>query len=112
MVIVALVFTAGGIHDAKWWPVVVVLAAIPFAAIGGLTSVIHTVVLRLLPYRGPIVSTALGTLLGSATAFVLRDSMIPIRPMILAGLIYGFVIGIMEPSLAEKKVDGLISIED
>jgi hypothetical protein len=38
--------------------------------------------------------------------------MIPIRPMILAGLIYGFVIVIVEPSLAGKKVDGLISIED
>jgi hypothetical protein len=105
MVIAALWMTATALSDGgNWWLLVIEIAIVPFAAIGGITSVTHTLVLRMLPYRGPIASIALGTALGIAAAFVLRNTMFPARALILSGMIYGAAIGVIDTSIEEKAV--------
>jgi hypothetical protein len=115
MVIVALMLVAWSPNNRGWVLVVVVLAVLPFCAIGGLISVTHTLVLRMLPYRGPIVSTALAGLLGFAAAYVLRvsfpeaaasgvlDSMMPGGGLVVAGVVYGAIIGVIDFSIAQEK---------
>ena len=103
MVIVGLLFVAQWVNDGGWVLVVVLLAVLPFSAVAGVISVTHTLVLRLLPYRGPIVSTALGGLLGFAAAYFLRDSMMPKRGLVIAGVVYGAIIGAIDSSIAQEK---------
>ncbi|MGZ5138070.1 MAG: hypothetical protein ACXWCX_09730 [Burkholderiales bacterium] len=103
MVIVALMLVAQSPNNRGWVGVLIVLAVLPFCAIGGLISVTHTLVLRMLPYRGPIVSTALAGLLGFAAAYVLRDSMMPGRGLVIAGVVYGAIIGVIDFSIAQEK---------
>lgn len=105
VVIVALLAVGQWVNDGGWAPVVIMIAAIPFAAIGSIVSVTHTLLLRMLPYRGPIVSTALGALLGIAAAYVLRNAMLPRPAVIFAGVTYGFIIGIIELSIAQEKAE-------
>jgi hypothetical protein len=61
--IVALMLVANSVGEPGWASIFVLVAVIPFAEIGGGISVTHSLILSLLPYRGPIVSTVLGTLL-------------------------------------------------
>ena len=105
MVIAALFAVGQWVHDDGWAPLIIMIAAIPFAAIGSVMSVTHTLVLRVLPYRGPIVSTALGTLLGVAGAYVLRNAMLPGPAVGFAGVLYGFIIGIIDLSIAQAKAE-------
>jgi hypothetical protein len=105
MVVLALMLVVRWVNDGNWALVVIVLALLPFAAIGGVMSLTHTFVLRWLPYRGPIVSTALGTLLGLAAAYVLRDAMMPRPGLVFAGVIYGAIIGFIDFSIAQEKAE-------
>jgi len=70
--------------------------AVAFACIA---SVIHSIILQILPYRGPIASTALGGAMGfTATLFWGAGPDVPHSALILAGVIYGLLIGVIESS--------------
>lgn len=66
-------------------------------AIACIASVIHSLILQILPYRGLIVSTALGAAIGFVAALVMRtNSYLPNRALIWSGVIYGLVIGVID----------------
>lgn len=94
-----LALSAIGLGDAGYGLAWLLLGSIPFAGIGCVMSATHTLILRMLPYRGPIVSTALGALVGVAAGRVLQDSSLPVPAIILLGFVYGGMIGIIEYSI-------------
>ena len=68
-----------------------------FIAFGSIASVVHSLVLQILPWRGPITSTALGAAVGSAAAFLLRTGMErPNAAVIWSGVVYGLLTGIID----------------
>jgi hypothetical protein len=72
--------------------------------VGGIMSVIHTVVLRVLPYRGPITAIALGASLATALVFIMHAP--EWRAAVIgAGAIYGAIIGIMDTASSPEKSD-------
>jgi len=75
------------------------VTAVIFIAFASIASVIHSTVLQLLPWRGPIVSIALGTLLGLAAGYASRTYAGPNSTLIWSGVIYGLAMGFIEFSL-------------
>jgi hypothetical protein len=96
MVIVALMLVGDAWGSSGFALVMILMTALPFSAIGGITSVTHSFVLQMLPWRGPIVSTALGTALGFAAASILRNSELPKPALVWFAAIYGFIIGLID----------------
>jgi len=76
------------------------VTAVILIAFASIASAIHSAVLQLLPWRGPIVSTALATLLGVAAAFLSRTNAGQANTsLIWSGVIYGVAMGFIELSL-------------
>lgn len=66
-----------------------------FIAFACIASVIHSVILQILPYRGLIVSTAVGGGIGLAAAYLTRTYAEPLnRAVIWSAVIYGVVMGV------------------
>ena len=74
-----------------------------YAAFGGVMSVAHTLVLRVLPYRGAVASIALGALIGLAASFFLSRPAQLNSPLVKAGALYGLIIGMMNFLNPPKK---------
>ncbi len=94
---VALFLTVVGLlviaflDKAGWWLGIIVygLMMAPFLTIP--LSVAHTFIMRFLPVRGPIVSTAIGVALGLLASLITRDSGYA-KPVAIYGGVYGLIV--------------------
>jgi len=80
-----------------------IVGVVPVAGIGMAFGALHSIILRLMPYRGPIVSTVVGGLIGLATMLVAYDSPAPNRKLIYIGAIYGLIVGAIEFAMPPEK---------
>jgi MFS family permease len=104
MAIMALLAILGNDHNEIFGPTFgFILAVIPFTGVAMAFSALHSIILRLLPYRGPIVSTVLGALIGLATMLVAYSSPVPNRKLIYVGAIYGLIVGAIEFVMPPEK---------
>jgi hypothetical protein len=104
MAILALLAAVGDTHSEIFSPgFSFVVAVVPFTAVAMAFSALHTIVLRLLPYRGPFVSTVLGALIGLATMLAMYDSAAPNRKLIYMGALYGLIVGVIEFGMPPEK---------
>ena len=105
MVLVVIAILLAGDHAPEDWRFLAVLGStILFIPIGGVMSVTHTLALRVMPYRGPIVSIALGAALGVVLTLIFGTSDLPKYALVWAGAIYGLIIGIIDFSAPPEKV--------
>jgi hypothetical protein len=75
-----------------------------FIAFACIASVIHSVILQILPYRGAIVSTVLGGGIGFAVAYFTRANGDPLnRTLIWSGATYGVVMSIINFSVVPER---------
>ena len=76
-------------HD--WWLAILVygLMVAPFLTIP--LSVAHTFIMRFLPLRGPIVSSAIGVALGLLATLIIRDRDFA-KPFAIYGAVYGLIV--------------------
>lgn len=83
------------------WGLVVVLIGLFYVPAFTLPfSWVHTHLLRLIGYRGPIVSTAIGALLGLIGGVVLQhESLMEMKVALVYGSVYGLIIGLGNTSL-------------
>ncbi len=104
MVFLGMLASADSGHASGFWLIVFLLSALPLTALGSLTSVAHSLILQILPWRGLIVSTLLGIALGTATAYGLRSrAELPQYTLIWVAGIYGFIVGIIDFSTPEQR---------
>ena len=80
-----------------------IVSVIPFAGVGMGFGALHSIILRLMPYRGPIVSTVIGALIGLATMLATYNSPAPNRNLIYIGAIYGLIVGAIEFATPPEK---------
>jgi hypothetical protein len=101
LALVELVLGVATIRDG-WGPVVFLIGIIPVTAVTFGISITHSIVLRMLPFRGAIVSSVLGASLAAITAALLRGWPEEFRVMLIpSGLIYGIAVGMREMALAD-----------
>ena len=80
------------------------LAGAVLVAFACIASIIHSLILQILPYRGLIVSTTLGWAIGFAVAFLSRTNAdFPSRALVWSGVIYGFLMGIIDSSIVPER---------
>jgi hypothetical protein len=104
MAILALLAFVGNGNTGVFSPSLgFILAVIPFAGVAMAFSALHSIILRLMPYRGPIVSTVLGALIGLGTMLATYDSPAPNRKLIYVGAIYGLIVGAIEFAMPPEK---------
>jgi hypothetical protein len=77
--------------ERDWWLAVIVfgLMVAPFLTI--LLSVAHTFIMRFLSVRGPVVSTAMGIVLGLLASLITRDEAFA-KPFAIYGGAYGLIV--------------------
>lgn len=80
-----------------------IVGIVPVAGIGMAFGALHSIIVRLMPYRGPIASTVIGALIGLATMLVAYDSPAPNRKLIYVGAIYGLIVGAIEFAMPREK---------
>jgi hypothetical protein len=80
-----------------------IVGVVPFAGVAMAFGALHSIILRLMPYRGPLVSTVVGGLIGLATMLATHDSPAPNRKLIYVGLIYGLIVGAIEFAMPREK---------
>ena len=98
MGVAGLVLGVAGIGEG-WGPVLFLVGVFPVCALACAISIIHSLVLRALPFRGPIASGLLGGLIGGGAFYVLRDRPEGLYMLIPLASIYGITIGIREMAL-------------
>jgi len=104
MAILALLAFVGNGNSGVFSPgLAFLLSVIPFAGIGMLFGALHAIIVRLMPYRGPIVSTVIGGLIGFATMLATDNSPSPNRTLIYAGALYGLIVGVIELAMPPAK---------
>ncbi len=84
-----------------------IVGVIPIAGVAMAFGALHAIIVRLMPYRGPIVSTAIGALIGFATMLASRYPPAPLdTKLIYVGAIYGLIVGVIEFMAPPAKTTG------
>ena len=102
MGILALLAVTGNEHN-DFALIGFIVSVVPFTGIAMAFGGLHAIILRLLPYRGPIVSMAIGGLIGLATLLATHNSPAPNRKLIYVGVVYGLIVGAIEFAMPPQK---------
>jgi hypothetical protein len=100
-----LIYGAYAVGGSKWWLVVILCGVIMVPMVTIPMSIAHTVLLRLLAFHGPVVSIALGLVIGSLAGNFVRDQDASLATaFVFYGGVYGLFIGIAHMSLAAPSI--------
>ena len=105
MSVLALLAFVGNGNSGVFSPgLAFIVSVIPFAGVGMAFGALHSIIVRLMPYRGPIVSTVIGGLIGLATMLATYNPPVPNRKLIYIGAIYGLIVGAIEFAMPPEKI--------
>jgi MFS family permease len=102
MAIMAFLAVLGNDHN-DFALIGLIVGIVPVAGIGMAFGALHSIIVRLMPYRGPTVSTVIGGLIGLATMLATYNSPAPNRNLIYVGAIYGLIVGAIEFAMPPEK---------
>ena len=82
---------------------ILIYATIPGLGVALVVSLVHTVLLRSLPFRGPVMSSVVGALVGLGAALLLQYARgLEAFALVPIVAIYGVAIGVVEMAVADN----------